>query len=136
MNIRLFNKEKDFKTLCKWWADWNLIQHHPNALSENGIIVSKNGVDICSGFIYSTDSHIAWFEFITMNKQATKKQREGALKKLLETMIEKTKSMGFKIIMCLGTEEQNNTSPILSKFREQNADIVVQNLSQYYKVIN
>ena len=71
-----------------------------------------------------------------MNKQATKKQREGALKKLLETMIEKTKSMGFKIIMCLGTEEQNNTSPILSRFRKQNADIVVQNLSQYYKVIN
>ena len=42
MNIRLFNKEKDFKTLCKWWADWGLFQHHSSVLPKNGFIVSKN----------------------------------------------------------------------------------------------
>ena len=137
MEIRLFDKEKDYETLCEWWDDWGLPNHHPNALSENGIIISKNGIDICSGFIYSTDSYIAWFEFITMNKKTTKKQREGTLEKLGEVMIEKTKAMGFKIIMCLGTEEQDKKAPILAKWRKENIrDVVTNSMSQYYKVIN
>ena len=137
MEIRLFDKEKDYETLCKWWDDWGLPNHHPDALSETGIIISKDGIDICSGFIYSTDSYIVWFEFITMNKKTTKKQREGVLEKLGEVMIEKTKAMGFKIIMCLGTEEQDKKAPILAKWRKKNiGDIIIDDMSQYYKVIN
>ena len=136
MEIRSFNKEKDYETLCNWWNDWKLIEHRVDALSENGIIVSKDGVDICSGFIYSTDSSIAWFEFITINKKTTKKQREGALVKLFESLVEKTKRMGFKLIMCLGTDEQDKKAPILAKWREQNSDIIINNISQYYKIIN
>ena len=136
MEVRLFDKKKDYKTLCQWWDDWKLPKHHPNALSETGIIVSKDKVDICSGFIYSTDSSIAWFEFITINKKTTKKQREGALVKLFESLVEKTKRMGFKLIMCLGTDEQDKKAPILAKWREQNSDIIINNISQYYKIIN
>ena len=44
MDIRSFNKQKDFKTLCSWWDDWGLFKHHQNGLSENGIIVSKDRV--------------------------------------------------------------------------------------------
>ena len=134
MEIRLFDKEKDYETLCEWWDDWKLPNHHPDALSETGIIISKDGVDICSGFIYSTDSYIAWCEFITMNKKTTKKQRRGVLEKLFEVMIEKTKAMGFKLIMALGIED--NKFPVLEKLRRKNADTVVENMCQYYKIIN
>ena len=71
-----------------------------------------------------------------MNKYATKKQREGVLEKLMDTLVNKAKSMGFKIIMGLGTDVQNNKSPLLAKWRKNNADIVINNLSQYYKLIN
>tara|TARA_R110000765_G_scaffold276888_1_gene374899 strand:- start:404 stop:817 length:414 start_codon:yes stop_codon:yes gene_type:complete len=137
MDIRSFNKQKDYETLREWWGDWGLTKHHPDALSETGIIVSKDGVDICVGFIYSTDSYITWFEFITMNKKTTKQQREGALEKLFETMVEKAKAMSFKLIMCFGLEQQNRTSPILAKWRKENiGDVIVDNISQYYKIIN
>jgi len=136
MKIRSFDKEKDYETLYEWWDDWGLLKHHPNALSENGIVISKENVDICSGFLYSTDSHIAWIEFITMNKKATKEQRKGVLEKIMETLVKKAKDMGFKIVMALGTDEQNQKAPILAKWREKNSDIVVKNLSQYYKIIN
>ena len=112
MNVRLFDKQKDYKTLCEWWDDWDLTKHHPDALSETGIIISKDNVDICVGFIYSTDSYIAWFEFITINKKTTKQQRKGVLEKLGNVMVEKTKEMGFKLIMCFGLEQQDKTSPI------------------------
>ena len=137
MNVRAFNKKKDFETLCEWWDDWGLTKHHPDALSETGIIISKNAVDICVGFIYTTDSYIVWFEFITMNKKTTKQQRKGALEKLFETMVEKAKAMGFKLIMCFGLEQQNKTSPILAKWRKENIGYVnIDNISQYYKIIN
>ena len=134
MEIRLFDKEKDYETLCEWWNDWGLPNHHPDALSETGIIISKNKVDICSGFIYSTYSYIAWCEFITMNKKTTKKQREGVLEKLFEVMIEKTKAMGFKLIMVFGIEDKK--FPVLERLRRKNADTVVENVCQYYKIIN
>ena len=44
--------------------------------------------------------------------------------------------MGFKLIMCLGTDEQDKKAPILAKWREQNSDIIINNISQYYKIIN
>ena len=137
MEVRLFDKQKDYKTLCEWWNDWKLPSHHKDALSETGIIISKDGIDICIGFIYSTDSYITWFEFVIMNKKATKNQREGALEKLLNSMVEKAKSMGFKLIMCFGLEKQNRTSPVLAKWRRKNiGDVIVNNISQYYKIIN
>ena len=46
-----------------------------------------------------------------MNKNTTKKQREGVLEKLMDTLVNKAKSMGFRLIMGLGTDEQNNKSP-------------------------
>ena len=137
MDIKEFNKESDYEELCDWWRDWGLSVHSKDALSENGIIISKDNVNICVGFIYSTDSYITWFEFITINKKTTKQQREGVLEKLGSVMVEKAKSMGFKLIMCFGLEQQKKTSPILSKWREENiGDIVINNVSQYYKIIN
>ena len=137
MEIRLFDKQKDYKTLCEWWDAWNLPTHPVEALSETGVIISKDNIDVCSGFIYRTDSYIAWLEFVTINKKTTKKQREGVLKKLGEVLIEKAKTMGFKLIMCFGLEQQNNKSPILAKWRKENmGDIMINDITQYYKIIN
>ena len=92
---------------------------------------------MCSGFIYSTDSYITWFEFVTINKKTTKQQREGALIKLLDSMVEKAKSMGFEIIMCFGLEKQDKASPVLARWRKENiGDITVKNISHHYKIIN
>mgnify|MGYP003640757403 CR=1 FL=1 len=44
MKIRIFDKETDYKELYNWWGDWGLPQHHPDALSENGLIISIDGI--------------------------------------------------------------------------------------------
>ena len=136
MEVRFFNKEEDYETLCEWWNDWGLPNHHQDALSNTGLIVSKNGVDICSGFVYSTDSYIAWIEFITMNKRTTKSQRLGAIDLLCDSLIKQAKEMGFKLVMAFGLDSQDNVSPILAKYRRENLrDKVVNNISQYYKIL-
>ena len=52
-------------------------------------------------------------------------------------MVTKAKSMGFKIIMCFGLEEQDKVSPVLVKWRKENiGDMTVKNISHHYKIIN
>ena len=134
MEIRLFDKEKDYETLCEWWDDWGKPPHPKEALSETGVIVSKDGVDICSGFIYSTDSYICFLEFATINKKTTKEQRNGALEQMFVSGLEIAKSMGFKLAMTLGEDKHAKTAPKLYRWREENmGDAIVSGISQYWK---
>ena len=136
METKKFNKETDYEELCDWWESWGLPKHSKHALSENGIIVSNDGINICSGFIFSTDSYICFFEFATMNKNTTKEQRNGALIKLLDSMVEKAKAMGFKLAMTLGEDKQARTSPVLHKWKNENMkDMIRPNISQYWKIL-
>jgi len=141
MQYRFFNKQKDYDTLCLWWDNWGLPRHPPEALSSNGIIVSKDGVDMCSGFLYSTDSYFSWIEFIMMNKQGMKKfprtQRVECLEFLGDLLIKRAKQLGFKLVYAFGVDSQNNTQPVLTKWRNKNmCDKINHNMSQYYKIID
>tara|TARA_R110001592_G_scaffold28079_3_gene103644 strand:+ start:4920 stop:5333 length:414 start_codon:yes stop_codon:yes gene_type:complete len=137
MNVRKFNKNNDYKELCQWWVDWGVEVHPKEALSNNGLIVSKDGIDICSGFVYSTDSYICFLEFATMNRNTTKKQREGALAQLFTSALELAKSLGFKLAMTFGEDKHARTAPKLYQWREENFnDAVSRNISQYWKILN
>ena len=137
MEIKKFNKETDYDEICQWWKDWKLPIHPKEILSETGITISKDGVNICSSFIYSTDSYICFFEFAIMNKNTTKKQREGALEKLGDTLLSTAKDMGFKLAMTLGEDKQVRTAPVLHKWKNENMnDMINTGLSQYWKKIN
>ena len=137
MEIKKFNKETDYDELCQWWRDWKLPIHPKEILSETGITISKDGVNICSSFIYSTDSYICFFEFAIMNRNTTKQQREGTLEMLGDTLLSTAKSMGFKLAMTLGEDKQSRTAPVLHKWKNENmGDMINAGLSQYWKVIN
>ena len=137
MEIKKFNKETDYDELCQWWRDWKLPIHPKEILSETGITISKDGVNICSSFIYSTDSYICFFEFAIMNRNTTKEQREGALEMLGDALLSTAKSMGFKLAMTLGEDKQSRTAPVLHQWKNENMnDMINTDLSQYWKIIN
>ena len=140
MKIRIFDKETDYKELYNWWGDWGLPQHHPDALSENGLIISIDGINVASAFIYSTDSYICWLENLTTNKEAwlllSTEKRLDVLDKLGEAVFEKAKAMGFKITFTLATEEQEKRSKALTEWKTKNfGDRVTKNMTQYFKIL-
>lgn len=56
--------------LVEWWKGWRWTPPSRDLLPENGcggIIASKDGVNICAGFIYMTNSKTAWIEYIVSN---------------------------------------------------------------------
>ena len=137
MEVKRFNKETDYEEICDWWRSWGLPVHPKEILSETGITISRGGVNICSSFIYSTDSYICFFEFAIMNRNTTKEQREGALEKLGEMLLTTAKDMGFVLAMTLGEDKQARTAPVLHQWKQDNMnDMINPNLSQYWKIIN
>lgn len=93
--------EEDYRVVCQMMTDWGMAQIHRRMLSEYGAIVYKEEFPVCSGWLYQSDSKMAWIEWVIMNKKATKKQREGALTFLFDVLFNQAKALGFEVVMCI-----------------------------------
>lgn len=82
-------EDADYSKLVKWWKDWGWQAPPRDFLPENGtggFMVSNDDSDICAGFIYLTNSKIAWIEFIISNKQYKEKDRKDAIQFLINSL--------------------------------------------------
>jgi hypothetical protein len=100
-NIRLLNESDYDNTLVKWWKDWRWTAPPKDALPNNGtggFMVSKDGVDICAGFAYFTNSTIAYCEFIVSNFEYKDKDRKEAIELLIDYICGACKEAGYKSV--------------------------------------
>ena len=101
MNVRYLNETDYDNTLCKWWSDWRWTPPSRDMLPENGsggIMVSKDGIDICAGFIFFTNSKAAWVEFIVSNFEYKEKDRSDAITMVINTLTLIAQDKGYKFI--------------------------------------
>jgi hypothetical protein len=92
---------EDYEILVEWWKDWRWTAPTRDMLpneGHNGVIVSKDGVDICAGFLYETNSSFAMIEYISSNFEYKEKDRKEALVTLIEGLTEVARSNGYKNI--------------------------------------
>ena len=92
---------EDYEQLKGWWRDHHWTPPPQQMLPDNGkcgIMISKNGENICAGFIYFTNSTVAWIEFIIANKQYQQRDKKLALKELVNTISEISRSQGFSVL--------------------------------------
>lgn len=101
MDIRLL-KEGDYdNTLVKWWDKSDFPAPPKEVLPDNGLggyMVYKGELDICAGFLYQTNSKIAWLEFVIANNEYRESDRGEALEMLINVMSIKAKDLGFSSI--------------------------------------
>ena len=93
MEVRFLN-DGDYDTLSSWWKDWRWTPPPADMLPDDGkggVMVSKDGVDICAGFIYFTNSKTAWIEFIVSDFHYRENDRREALEFLVNVLIELAK---------------------------------------------
>lgn len=93
MKIRPF-EITDYLTLHNWWKEYDWQSIPLKSLPQTGFIID----DYCAGFLYKTDSDIAWLEWIVSNKNANKKEKSQALDLLITTLTETAKTNGFRVI--------------------------------------
>ena len=67
--------DEDYDTiLVEWWKDWSWESPTKDFLPENGsggLMVMDNDIPVCAGFMYTTNSAVAWVDWIISNKNCT-----------------------------------------------------------------
>ena len=88
--------------LVGWWQQWGWEPPQKDFLPNSGIIVYDDETPICAGYMYLTNSKVAWVDWIISNKEYTKKpQRKDAIKLLVSALTEICKTTGSKYVYAL-----------------------------------
>ena len=82
-------------TLVGWWKAWEWEAPLRDFLPQNGeggIMVMDDDTPVCAGFIYNTNSKVAWVDWIISNKDY-KESRSEAIGLLIETLTSIAKNL-------------------------------------------
>jgi len=98
--IRELNEFDYEEILCVWWEQWGWNAPAKDFLpndGKGGIIVYDGDTPVCAGFMYLTNSKVAWVDWIISNKEYIKKpNRRDAIKLLVSSLADICKSTGSK----------------------------------------
>lgn len=89
--MRFIQLDKDYDTLSSWWKAYKFPVVPQDSLPKNGFIIDNT----CAGFIYCTDSNIAWLEFIVANPSISRAERQNGLKDLISGLTGLAKELGY-----------------------------------------
>jgi hypothetical protein len=102
LSVRKLNDNDYDDHLVKWWRDWRWTPPPRDFLPEHGaggFMVCDSEQPVVAGYIYMTNSSVAWVEFIVSNMEYKHKQkRRDAIDLLMVTMSELVKISGKKYI--------------------------------------
>ena len=103
--IRELNETDYDEILVGWWKDWGWDAPLKDFLPRDGrggIMVLDGEIPVCAGFMYITNSKVAWVDWIISNKEYTKKpQRKDAIKLLVSALTDICKTAGNKYVYAL-----------------------------------
>jgi hypothetical protein len=132
MKIRLFSFENDlvYQQLSLWWKFWGWKKvPPPKMFPKTGIMVENNGQEICSCFLYKTDSAWCILNWFLMNPLAKKENRKGCLDFLIQEATKIAESMGFNAIDVMIDKER-----IIKKLKEHGFDLT-ENITRVVKIL-
>lgn len=102
LHVRSLTSEDYSENLVKWWNDWKWTAPPREFLPENGLggfMVCDEDYPVVAGFLYTTNSSVAWVEFIVSNiEYKHKENRKKAIRLLILTLEELAKINGKKYI--------------------------------------
>lgn len=99
-NIRLLTDE-DYQTLTGWWMWFRFPIPPKDYLPEDGkggIMISKDGIDICAGFLFLNNSKIAWLEYVVSNPEYRENDRKEAITETIKVLCDIAKQRGYKAV--------------------------------------
>jgi hypothetical protein len=95
-------KEEDYNMLLSWWKWHRFPAPKKQMLPDNGlggIIIQDEGIDICAGFLYLTNSKLCWLEYIVSNPEyKNKENRKIAISLTIKRLCEIAKEIGYEAV--------------------------------------
>lgn len=111
MQQRPLNLATDYNDCHQWWTVHKWAPVPAGMLPTNtGIMVENQGVKICAGWIYLTNSPIAWIEWIISNPESDAIIRSTSLDLLIESLSDVARKAG-----ALGIFSSSNNPKLISR---------------------
>ena len=105
LEIKPLNESDYEEILVEWWKQWNWEPPAKDFLPDDGkggFIVYDGEIPICAGFIYITNSKVAWVDWIISNKEyRIKDKRRESIKLLIESLTNISRISGSKYAYAL-----------------------------------
>ena len=104
-------KENDYeKLLVNWWKDWGWQAPPKDFLPDDGtggFMVYNKDIPICAGFIYKSNSKVAWVDWIISDKNyKDKESRKEGITYLIQALTEICKQLGYTYCYALVKHER------------------------------
>jgi len=103
LKVRALN-ESDWETLQLWWKLWQWPVITKEMLPLNGIgglMVYKDEKLIAAGFLYLSNSKVAWLDWIISNPSYKDRDKKQALQLLISSLEEVAKQQDYNIIISI-----------------------------------
>mgnify|MGYP001809737542 CR=1 FL=1 len=84
-NIRLL-EESDYETMADWWKFWRFPVPPRDFLPQDGLgglMLLLDNVPVAAGFLYITNSKVAWLEFVVTNPSVKNKELREEIKTII-----------------------------------------------------
>ena len=97
-------KESDYEDMSSWWKWWRWPEVSKDTLPMNGIgglMVYKDDILIVAGFLYLSNSKVAWLDWIVSNPQYRQSDRKDALEVLIMGLEDVAISQGYNTIISI-----------------------------------
>jgi hypothetical protein len=98
LTMRLFNFDRDYGIIKAWWELHGSSVPKREHLPTTGIVIEVSGKPVSAGFLYRTDSRICVFEFVVVDPEASREDRDIALDLLIEAAMYWAKQEGYTLI--------------------------------------
>lgn len=103
LSVRILEKE-DYETLSKWWNDWGWLPPPRDFLPLDGLcgaMVESDGRPVVGGFMYNTNSKVAWIDWVISDRSYRDDDRKEAIALLLSFLESLAKETGAKYLYAL-----------------------------------
>jgi hypothetical protein len=97
-------EEKDWEILSFWWKSWQWPEMNKEMLPMNGcggLMVYKDNTPIAAGFLYLSNSKVAWLDWIISSPSYKEKDRREALELLISSLEEIGRQQDYSIIISI-----------------------------------
>jgi hypothetical protein len=103
--VRPLNEDDYEHILMEWWRQWGWRAPMRDFLPDNGtggIMIMDGDIPVCAGFMYLTNSKVAWVDWIISNREYNERDtRKKAIKLLVDSLTNICKSSGAKYAYAL-----------------------------------
>ena len=131
MNTRQFEGPSDYLKYASWAVAHSQSPLPQEALPYTGIwAMNGKGQEVAVGFLYKTDSTIAWLEYIFKSPTAHRNDTAKGINDVIVSLIEHAKQEGFKTVFtCVNNES------LIKRYKEHNFVITDTNTTQAVRIL-